>query len=96
MRISRQQADIIKNLARQTFGEPTEVYLFGSRTDDSARGGDIDLYIQPARQDSLFRKRLHLTSQLQRALGDQKIDIVIAREPQRPIDIEARAKGIAL
>jgi hypothetical protein len=28
------------------YGGETRIFLFGSRTDDSKKGGDIDLYIQ--------------------------------------------------
>ncbi len=46
MRLSKLQIDIINKLARKYFGQETTVSLFGSRTDDRKKGGDIDLLIK--------------------------------------------------
>lgn len=46
MRISEQDAQKIKAVAQETTGEKTRVWLFGSRVDDNAKGGDIDLLIK--------------------------------------------------
>ena len=46
MRLTSSEAQTIAGLARERFGSQTRVFLFGSRTDDAARGGDIDLYIE--------------------------------------------------
>ena len=46
MRLTTEQICIIKKKAAQIFGEEIKVYLFGSRTDDKARGGDIDIFIE--------------------------------------------------
>ena len=55
------------------------ISLFGSRTDPSAKGGDIDLYIEvdvlPGGNLSAFPRALRLD--LQDRLGEQKIDLVI-------------------
>ena len=45
MRLSKSEIETIKNVAHKVWGDKTLVYLFGSRTDDSKKGGDIDLYI---------------------------------------------------
>lgn len=96
MRITEQQRETIKKLAEQEFGRGTRVDLFGSRTDDATKGGDIDLYIHPADTDSLFEKKLRMVSLLQISLGEQKFDIVLARNPQRPIEQHANTTGIRL
>lgn len=46
MRLSRIERDVIVREARESFGPDARVKLFGSRTDDSRRGGDIDLLVQ--------------------------------------------------
>lgn len=100
MRITQQQADTVKRLAKQMFGQPADVYLFGNRVNDAARGGDIDLYVEPSacslKGRSGLHEKLRLASLLQMELGEQKFDIVVAQDPQRAIKAEARSKGIRL
>jgi len=44
MRINKQEIEVIKNCFESVF-KIGKIYLFGSRVDDSQKGGDIDLYI---------------------------------------------------
>ncbi|QEP43559.1 hypothetical protein D5085_10775 [Ectothiorhodospiraceae bacterium BW-2] len=52
------------------------VRLFGSRLDDSKRGGDIDLLIETdiSQPDELVKAKNRFLAQLYRELGEQKID----------------------
>lgn len=54
VRLSDWEVKAIKDIAEEVFGEGTRVFLFGSRTDPTKRGGDIDLYIIPANRENLF------------------------------------------
>ncbi|HQS99161.1 MAG: hypothetical protein B7Y26_11650 [Hydrogenophilales bacterium 16-64-46] len=99
MRLTEEQASIIRQAARQVFGSGTDVWLFGSRVHDSKRGGDIDLYIETEGGVKVVLDReLAFHATLQRRLGEQRIDIVVHRQgvPLRPIDIEVRATGVRL
>ena len=44
MRLSQRYIEVIKKYFKEFF-QNGEIYLFGSRVDDSKKGGDIDLYL---------------------------------------------------
>lgn len=48
MRLTQQEQAAIAETARGVLPAGSRVLLFGSRTDDLWRGGDIDLLIEPA------------------------------------------------
>jgi len=78
-------------------GPGSRVRLPGSRTDDRARGGDIDLLVEVGHaieSPALFRARLG--ARLQQAIGDRRIDIVLGAPNlrQEPIHRVARETGI--
>ena len=82
MRITEQQQKIIKQTICKYFGVGSGVWLFGSRVDDNARGGDVDIYIEPEIQeaDDIVEAKLDALVELYQLLGDQKIDLVINRK----------------
>ena len=78
MRLSLETQQLIKQVVHDILGPDCDVLLFGSRTDDSRRGGDIDLLIQsPFPIAERSRKELNIVARLQRLLGDQPIDVLI-------------------
>jgi predicted nucleotidyltransferase len=99
MRLTPAQQSIIREEVARVMGADVRVLLFGSRTDDDARGGDIDLYLEtPEHREQAWRQVLRLNAALQERLGEQKIDIVLYQpgDPILPIHQEARAQGIPL
>jgi predicted nucleotidyltransferase len=60
--------------------DPSELYLFGSRADDSKKGGDIDLLWIVSQGDlsDLVAKKSDLKVALADAAGDQRVDLVLA------------------
>ena len=96
MRLTSQEVQAIKQCTQQVFGVSSRVLLFGSRVDDQAVGGDIDLYIIPQAQDNLLMKKLDFLVGLKLDIGDQKIDVVLAEDPNRVIEQEALRTGIEL
>lgn len=77
MRLTEEDRELIKKSVKTHFGESAKVYLFGSRADDTKRGGDIDLYIETEVIEGVLQKKLKLIGELHYLLGEQKIDIVI-------------------
>ena len=77
MRLTPEQRQIIREASLRHFGVPPR--LFGSRVDDSRRGGDIDLYIEAANLSAkeAFQREMCMGADLHMALGERKIDIVI-------------------
>jgi predicted nucleotidyltransferase len=64
------------------FPAGTIIYLFGSRLDGTARGGDIDLLVESSvalSAQDLVDKRMRFIAQLYLQLGEQRIDVVIAK-----------------
>jgi predicted nucleotidyltransferase len=72
------------------------IYLFGSRVDDSKKGGDIDLWIESAHDPELFTKKISFLARLKRRIGDRKIDVVFSESPSRLIEQEARKWAVPL
>ena len=99
MRLSPQQQREIKRLTQDIFGRDSTVRLFGSRVDDTRRGGDIDLFIQPATSldaASAFQKKIDFLVALKSAIGQQKIDVVIDSGNGTPIEQVAKETGVTL
>jgi len=71
-----------------------KVYLFGSRTDDTARGGDIDLLVESTHINSVEKQNLR--DQLFHRLGAQKVDLFITQDYSEPFARIAKSKGVRL
>ena len=97
MRIKSEHIGAIKNIAEIYFGNNAKVYLFGSRTNDKKKGGDIDIYIETEIKENVFEKKIKMLGELHKALGEQKIDIVINNfSSDKYIFKVAREEGVLL
>jgi predicted nucleotidyltransferase len=99
LRLTGKQVEIIKSEAQRQFGAEARVILFGSRTNDLARGGDIDLLVQtPNRLDNRASAAARFAATLQLRLGDQRIDVLISTPdtPLQPIHRAAMETGVPL
>ena len=73
--------------------------LFGSRVNDSTRGGDVDLLIElPAEPEHLFDLQRRLSAQLLRALDSRPVDVLVVgpRTPRESVHEEALRHGVLL
>lgn len=99
MRLTNDQIQAIRQTTARVLGKEARVSLFGSRTSDDRKGGDIDL---------LFETEAHLANRanticqlygaLTMALGDRKIDVLLkdANTPPSPVFEIAKRTGILL
>jgi predicted nucleotidyltransferase len=97
MRITENDKKNILETVAKVFGSKVSVYLFGSRVDDSKRGGDIDLYIKSDKpiKDKL-NKKIKFLVEVEKKIGEQKIDLVINSDSKRLIERIAVSEGIRL
>ena len=79
MRITKEQTQLITQTVTRLAGTGTVVYLFGSRLNDRAKGGDIDLLIESDTPLSLIH-RAQIKMELESQLG-------------LPVDIVSKSRG---
>lgn len=102
MRLHPNEIQAIQQAAKEVFPPGTGVYLFGSRLDDRARGGDIDLLVEPQTPwppRQVVDRRTRFVARLYRLLGEQRIDVLIAPvavPDPRPIVEHARKHRLPL
>lgn len=93
MRITeRERASILA--AVRTFDPKARVVLFGSRASNEKRGGDIDLLIMSDTIGSMERRRIR--RMICDAIGEQKIDLLVARDARDPFVALAESTGVRL
>ena len=98
IRLRPQAIEYIKSTFKETFLINDALWIFGSRTDLNARGGDIDLYIETQTEniDEVFFMKKKFWNKLQYLLGEQKIDIIILRNNIKPMRIHEVAKNTGI
>ena len=96
VRLTSKQINIIKETAEEIFGKNSKVYIFGSRTDLSKKGGDIDILILTENLVDKFKKKLKFTAKLYKKLGEQKIDVIITDNPKNEIEETAVKTGVKI
>ena len=96
MRLTAEQAAIIRSAAAEVFGSDARVWLFGSRVDDGKRGGDIDLLIEAPHKPPL-QQTLQAQAMLELQLG-MPVDVIASSttDTHEPIVQIARLTGVRL
>ncbi len=104
MRLSDRQRHELRSALERCFGASARLWVFGSRVNDAARGGDFDVMVQTDEADATrlidarlaFLAALHDTPDFE----DERIDVVLrstALDPEpRAIHRVALQQGIEL
>ena len=79
MRLNSDQTQIICQQIHQHLGTSAAIWLFGSRTDDHQKGGDVDLYVEAATHSLLDEIRCKI--KLEESL-DLPVDLIV----RQPVD----------
>lgn len=90
MRLTPNQLQDIRICVQQHLGLGTRLWLFGSRLDDSRRGGDVDLYAEPDQPVTLV-PQLRCQLALKDAL-ELDVDLIVAPPGQDDTPIARIAK----
>ncbi|OQA80087.1 MAG: Nucleotidyltransferase domain protein [bacterium ADurb.Bin243] len=90
MRLSEFEVKSIKESIR-VFDSDALVYLFGSRTDDSKKGGDIDILVLSEKLTSKEKRLIKLD--LYDKIGEQKIDIIISKNGVKSSFVKLAVSG---
>jgi len=91
VRLTKNEITIIKDIVKKYLDDAV-IYLFGSRIDDSKKGGDIDLFV--ISKNSSYEAKLKVSSKLEYLLN-KPVDIVLHKDFSKDIEQEA-LKGIKL
>ena len=99
MRLSTDQRRSLKVHFVAQLGDDCRVLLFGSRTDDDQRGGDVDLLVlspRPVPDRAWFAACL--AAQAERLMGGRRVDVPLSdpRTLVQPVHAAALAHGEAL
>jgi len=79
MRLTEDQALAIVRLARQVAGSQVRVRVFGSRLDDHAHGGDLDIMLElPEAVENPALMAAQISAKLSRLMHGRKVDVLLS------------------
>ena len=93
MRLKQYEINAIKESVKQ-YDQNAQVYLYGSRIDDTKKGGDIDLLIISDKITNQEIRKIRL--KIFEVIGEQKIDIIASPEINTAFVEHAYKNGIRL
>lgn len=101
MRLKESQRRQIVSILKARYGKHSRIWLFGSRIDDEARGGDVDLYIETERAraaQGAVRQRHEVALALEEVMGGITVDLLVQYpgEHELPLQTLAKTNGIQI
>lgn len=99
MRLTQTQISAIRAIVLEQAGEEATVRLFGSRLDDAAKGGDVDLLVEvPHSVADPAPLAARIARRISRTMAGRKVDVVLAAPNllSLPIHDIARRQGVQL
>lgn len=79
MRLTESQIEAIRQLTRQVVGQSARVRVFGSRLDDAARGGDLDLMLElPEAVENPALIAARMSALVSRVMHGRKVDVLLS------------------
>ena len=93
MRLHQTEIQTIKETIL-SLDENAEIYIFGSRTDSTLKGGDIDILVLS--KSLSFDDKLKIKQMIFEKMEEQKIDLLIARDTSSPFVRMALKKGVRI
>lgn len=96
MRVLESEIKIIKNSIYKYISD-AKIILFGSRIDDTKKGGDIDIFVQTNNEISL-KEQIKILTEIELNGIMRKVDLVLQTPNSKELSIFATAKkeGIVL
>ncbi len=79
MRLTEDQIWAIRQIAHQVAGDRCVVWVFGSRLDDTAQGGDLDLMLElpdPVVNPALMAAQM--SARVSRTMHGRKVDVLLS------------------
>lgn len=99
MRLTPAQIAAIRDAVAEVAGRGATVRLFGSRLDDAAKGGDVDLLVDvPHPVEAPAPMAARIAGRISRAMAGRKVDVVISAPNlmRLPIHEAAFSEGVLL
>lgn len=99
VRLDARSIDLIRQVVCTEAGSDTRVRLFGSRVDEQAKGGDVDLLLEMTQAPpNAARLAAAVAGRVSRALHGRRVDVLIDAPGLRrlPIHEVARRQGVLL
>jgi len=93
MRLTEAEVSAIKKSVH-AFDPEAKIFLFGSRADDTRKGGDIDLFVLSKKIRSSERRKIKLN--IYDKIGEQKIDMVVTPKIVKAFHRIAVSTGVEL